>query len=540
MGNNVLLIGLDAACFEQLDPLVSESVVPTIADLIEDGAAADMPTTTPPWTPSAWPSITTGTAPWTHGIYDFHHYDADGTVGYVSANEVRVPFLWEILSAAGHASIVVNVPVTHPVHYFSGSLVPGYIAPEDTPCLVDGSPGAIDSLVPGYRIYTRTGRNRDARIADYEELIASRAEVTSALADRHEWSFTMVQFQSTDGVFHMFGDDGEAIRRVFGAVDTAIETLIDDLDPDWTLVVSDHGIHRYERVFHANTWLRDRGYVETTASSERRAWNARTVAERKGADEVDAGTRTVRRLLDALARIGVTPGRVDTVLSAVGATDFLSRILPDDVLLDVADAADHVDWEASAAFCRSSASMGLRCNVVGRDPGGVVPPTQFDDFRTELVTFLRAVKAPDGTPVFERVYDRHQVHGSDVANERSAPDVVFRPTNMTYKVSDVIRGRTITTTDKYNHKYEGLFLAEGPGIDPRAAVSPVVTDVAPTVLGLLGIDPPDWMEGRRLESVRPPERAAAPTPEVPHREYVDDSRAGEAVGKRLRELGYVE
>jgi len=539
MGDRVLLIGLDAGCFEQLDPLIDEGVVPTLAGLIEDGVAADMETTTPPWTPSAWPSITTGTTPWTHGVYDFHHYAEDGSTEYVSARHVQVPFLWEVLSAAGHESLVVNVPVTHPAHRFSGSLVPGYIAPEDATCLLDGSPGAIESIAPDYRIYTETGSDRAARVADYESLIDSRADVASALAARTDPAFAMVQFQSTDGVFHALGDDDEAIRRVFRRVDEAVARLRSDLDPDWTLLVSDHGIHRYERVFHANTWLRERGYVETDPESERRTWNDRTIAGRKEATG-DGGRRVFPAVLSALSRIGLTPGRAESALSLVGLDEAVSRLLPEDVLIDVVDAADHVDWEASAAFCRSTASMGLRCNVAGRDPGGIVPPDRFGALRTELVEALEAVETPEGEPVFERVYDRHAVHGVAVANERSAPDVVFRPTDMVWRISDVIRERPFATTREFNHIYDGLFVAAGTGIDPGEAVSPTATDVAPTVLGLLGIEPPDWMEGDVLRGAIPDASVPVPAPEVPDREYVDDAQAGDAVEERLRELGYVE
>jgi len=540
MSDRVLLIGLDAACFEQLDPLLADGVVPTLSGLIEEGAAAGMETTTPPWTPSAWPSITTGTTPWTHGVYDFHHHAGDGSVEYVSARHVQVPFLWEVLSAAGHESVAVNVPVTHPAHRFSGSLVPGYVAPEDATCLIEGSPGSIDEVQPDYRIYTHSGGSREARIADYEELIASRAAVASTLAERGNPSFLMVQFQSTDGVFHMFGEDREAIDRVFGSVDDAVAKLIDDVAPDWTLVVSDHGIHRYERVFHANTWLRNRGHVETSPGAERWSWNARTVANRKGKTGGESGFRLLPRLLGALSQVGITPQRGEALLSAIGLDELVARALPENALLDVVDAAEHVDWDVSAAFCRSSASMGLRCNVAGRDPGGVVPREEFPSFRAELVEALRGVEAPDGTPVFERVYDRHRVHGPEVANERSAPDVVFRPADMVWRISDVIRERPFGRTREYDHKYEGLFVAHGPGIDPGVAGTPEATDVAPTVLELLGVATPSWMEGSPIGATVASGSTIDTPPAVPEREYVDDARADEAVEDRLRELGYVD
>lgn len=536
--DEVLLIGLDAACFEQLDPFLSAGTLPTLSGLVNEGVATDMPTTTPPWTPSAWSSITTGTRPWTHGVYDFHHYPAEGPAEYVSARAVQVPFLWELLSAAGYSSVVVNVPVTHPIHRFSGSLVPGYIAPEASTCLVDSNPTSIDTIAPAYRIYPRSEDGRADRLSDYEELIESRATVASALADRTDPSFTMVQFQSTDGVFHTLGDR-EAVRRVFRCVDDAIDRLVRTLDPEWTIVVSDHGIHRYSRVFHANTWLRNQDQLRTAPESKRRTWNDRTVAERANQDPRERVSGPANRLFTMLGRVGLSPQRLESVLCRLGLDELVSRLLPDSVLLDAVDAAEHVDWEASAVYCRSSAAMGLRCNIAGRDPGGVVPEEDFADLRRTLVEALRSVDSPTGEPVFERVYDRHAVHGSDVANERSAPDIVFRPTDMEWRISDVIRERTFGTTNAYDHNYGGLFIAAGPNVDPGENIAPAVPDVAPTIMSLLGMAPPAWMEGDPLLPLVPMDRDAQTAPTVPEREYLDDARPGETVQTRLRELGYV-
>ena len=63
IAQRVLLIGLDAACFAQLDPLLASGSLPNIQRLIDTGVGVDLETTTPPWTPSAWPSVTTGSTP---------------------------------------------------------------------------------------------------------------------------------------------------------------------------------------------------------------------------------------------------------------------------------------------------------------------------------------------------------------------------------------------------------------------------------------------------------------------------------------------
>lgn len=537
----VLVVGLDAACFEQVDPLIEAGALPNLAELLSAGVGAPMETTTPPWTPSAWPSVVTGSRPWTHGVYDFHHY-GDDEPRHVTAREVRVPFLWEVLSAAGYRSIVVNVPVTHPVHAFDGSLVPGYIAPEGADCLVAGERVPVADLDDDYRIYPRQ-RSGEDRVGEYRRLVASRAEMAERLAGEHPWSFLMVQFQSTDAVFHSLGDDPDAIRRVYERVDEAVGRLCDLAGEDaHVLVVSDHGMHRYERVFHCNAWLRDRGLLEASEDTSRWTWNERTRAELTGEDAARGPLEAaLGGAVAALSRVGVTPRRVERLLARVGLDDAVARLLPESVLVDAVESSDHVDWERSRAYCRSSASLGVRCNVAGRDPGGVVPREEFDALRERLVAELEALTDPDGEPVFERVYDRHRVHGSDVANERSAPDVVVRPAGMTCEVTDVLRERTFAPTREYNHSYRGLFVAAGPSVDPDTDLDPHAVDVAPTVLALFGLAPPQTADGSALDGFENIHGDRS-TPEVGEREFLGTGTGGvsDAVEEQLREMGYVE
>ncbi|QSG05101.1 alkaline phosphatase family protein [Halapricum desulfuricans] len=537
--NTVLCIGLDAACFEQITPLVEQGDMPNLERLLDQGVSGPLVTTTPPWTPSAWPSITTGTTPWTHGIYDFYDHTGEQPQ-LVSARDLHVPYLWDYLDAAGETPIVVNVPVTHPIYRMSGSVVPGYLAPEGSDVLIDGEPSPQSTLAEDYRIYARKTDTREETIAENERLVESRVTVAETLADRHDWSFMMVQFQRTDAIFHTMGHDSDAVRRVYRAVDRAIGRLLALVDDDATvIVVSDHGIHEYERTFRCNTWLRDRGQLQTAAESERHSWGETT---KPTADGTDGAPSTVDRLLGAsltaLRRVGLTPQRADKALSVVGLAEPIRRLLPDELILN---AADHVDWSASEAYCRSVSSLGIRCNVDGRDPDGVIPAEQFEEVREELISALRAVRAPDGEPVFETVYDRHDRHGSDVPNERSAPDIVFRPNRMAWKVTDVVREPVFEETDEFSHTYEGLFVATGPSIDPADDVELDATAVAPLVLQSFGYRPAPVMDGTVPPKIRNA-TALTQVPEPGEHSYLSGAVGDDAgtVTDRLEQLGYLE
>ena len=541
---SVLVIGLDAACFDRLDPHLEDGTLPNLEMLLGSGVGAPLETTTPPWTPSAWPSVVTGSRPWTHGIYDFYQYGEE-TPRHVSARDVRVPFIWEILSWCGYASIVVNVPVTHPTHFFDGSLVPGYISPETDECLIDGAVSSISSLDESYRIYPHGDSSKEARLDEYCKLISSRATIAEELAGHHKWSFMMVQFQCTDSVFHSMGNDQNAVRTVFERVDEAIGSLLDRVENEThVFVVSDHGMHRYERTFHCNSWLRDEGYLQTSVESSRWSWNERSREELVGNEDNDELLPSLTTaLVNGLSRIGVTPNRIEKGLSLVGLEEGFARLLPASLLIDIVNAGEHVDWDTSQAYCRSKASLGIRCNVKGRDPNGVVPADEFDSLRETLVEELRTITDSAGRAVFETVYDRHRVHGSDVANERSAPDIVVRPTDMVWEISDIVRERTVVETNKFNHSYDGLFIAAGDRINTDATPDPSVVDVTPTILSLFGIQPIESMDGRILEGLVTGLPADLEDPFVGTRTFVGDQTGvgvSDAVEEQLQEMGYLE
>ena len=437
---------------------------------------------------------------------------------------------------------MINVPVTHPIYRSSGSVVPGYLAPENNDILLDGELAPQSILGEDYRVYARKTDSREATIAENEALIESRVRAAQTLTDRQDWSFMMVQFQRTDSIFHTMGHDTEAVRRVYRAVDEAIGSLLELTGEETTIiVVSDHGIHEYERTFRCNTWLQEQGWLQTSTDAERHTWGETTKpTEADGDESTSVSRRLLSTALGTLQRLGVTPRRAEKGLSVAGLSEPVRRILPDDLILN---AAEHVDWERSEAYCRSVSSLGLRCNVEGRDPGGVIPQAEFATVRSELVAALENVSAPDGTAVFEDVYDRHDRHGSDIANERSAPDIVVRPSRMVWKVTDVIREPVFDTTDEFSHTYEGLFVAAGPSIDTAADVDLTATDIAPLVLELFGYQPPPNMDGEVPTGLLDRNRASlSPSPETRGRTYFTDGAHGskDTVTDRLEQLGYLE
>ncbi|WP_336135347.1 alkaline phosphatase family protein [Natronomonas amylolytica] len=543
MSEKVVVIGLDAACFDRIDPFLERGDLPNLQRLLDRGGGTDLETTTPPWTPSAWPSIVTGTEPQAHGVYDFFNHGPDYEHELVSAKDIQVPFLWEYLSERGQSSIVVNVPVTNPAHAFDGTLIPGYLAPENPTCLVDGEARPLSEIDPEYRIYADRNDPDEATLDEYERLIHSRASLSKRLADEYDWSFMMVQFQRTDSVYHTFGADEEAASRVYSAVDKAIGSLLDGIDEECNvLVVSDHGIWQYESVFYVNSWLKENGYLATTADSNRIGWNATTKEKLKG-DHGETGSTSARiggAVIGALDRVGLSPQVAEALLAKVGLDTAVRKLLPNEIL---EDSIRHVDWSNSDVYCRSTSSLGLRFNVEERETDGVVSSDSFETARKRLIEELEAIESPDGEPVFDEVLDRHDVWGDDIPNESSAPDIIYRPNDMRWEISDIVKSDPFESTEVFNHNYSGLLIAAGPDIEWKRPGQPHATDIAPTILSLLGVSPPAEMSGAVLESICTSDQSTERPPTVGGRRYLGDGDTTETdsvVADRLRDMGYME
>src|SRR5437764_15289379 len=109
MSKRLLVIGLDGASFNVLDPLIDKGYLPNLARLIADGVRAPLETTFPPITAVAWSSFMTGKNPGKHGIFEFVRRDS-GTRRELAVNASfrQGRALWDVLSVAGHPVLVAN------------------------------------------------------------------------------------------------------------------------------------------------------------------------------------------------------------------------------------------------------------------------------------------------------------------------------------------------------------------------------------------------------------------------------------------------
>ncbi|HTY96176.1 MAG TPA: alkaline phosphatase family protein [Solirubrobacteraceae bacterium] len=534
MGPTVL-IGLDGATFDVLDPYMEAGVMPNLAALSARGTRAVLRSIMPPLTPPAWTSMVTGKHPGQHGIFDFFQKEEPGSVyfSFATSQEVRSATIWTLASEQERRIISLNFPLMFPPPPVEGAVVPGGMMPWRQLRLGCHPPGLFDRLkeLPAFNpremldmeleIKAIDGCPEDEH-AEFVELHIRReqrwAEVVRHLMGTEQADLVGVMFDGVDKLQHLcwrFIDPAfrpsqpsaweqdmiDLCERYFHSLDGLIAGIVEQAGPEATIVLaSDHGFGPTRDVFHVNSWLEQQGYL---------TWAGEDSPEDRGDTEV--GFAEMTRHVHAL------------------------------------------DWSRTVAYAATPSSQGI--NIVERLPGGEQPMPE--DVRAklaqEIAGALREVRRPhDGEALVEEVWTREQAFSGPF--EQLGPDlslVLADGGTMSILPSETVVARRPEA--RGHHRWEGIFLATGPGIRKGASVEELsIVDVAPLLLHQLGLAAPEDMAGSVPEAVfepgelerRPPRSAPAPAPpeaiQSPQQALELEPEEQAAVMERLRALGYVE
>jgi predicted AlkP superfamily phosphohydrolase/phosphomutase len=119
----VVIIGIDGANWQTLDPLIEKGKLPFWKQLKEESAWANLQTFKPTKSSVIWTSIATGTKMEKHGILDFTFLNKNNIEVPFSNSERREPTIWQILNDWGKKSIVINWFVSHPPDEIDGIMI---------------------------------------------------------------------------------------------------------------------------------------------------------------------------------------------------------------------------------------------------------------------------------------------------------------------------------------------------------------------------------------------------------------------------------
>lgn len=552
-----LVIGLDGATFDLIEPWVAEGALPTFSRLLSEGTHGRLLSTIPPMTAPAWTSLATGTNPGKHALFDWVGR-RPGTYRFepLTALDCRAPTLYELLSQSSRRVCVLNVPMTYPPTPVNGVMVSGMPAPSASAGVTYPASlyGEMIDAIGDYVIYPDPGQAySDAGVDAFLKRLYKAAELRirafDYLRSREDWDFAMAVFNGTDTVCHAmwkymdpshplhdasrFAKYGSAIKDYYRYIDTYLGRIVANLDDQTTLfIVSDHGMGPFHKFIHVNNWLMDSGFMR-----------------------VKPAVRS--RMKRALFSMGFTPMNVYDLLMRFGLGGLKREVVRgngQDLLKALFLSFEDVDWSQTQAYSLGNVGQ-ININVVGREPMGCVQPgEEYERVRSSIIAQLANLEDPQtGERVVESIYHREEVYSGDELEH--APDIMFIPRRLEYfgfgeyefgsnQVIESMR-RGISGT----HRMRGVFMAYGASIRPGLRLAdPNIVDVAPTILSLMGESVPDQMDGRPLQEmlvdgfipVRGSNGAGGSWQPSGSGHAVELTDAEQAViAERLRGLGYV-
>ncbi|MDX1385235.1 MAG: alkaline phosphatase family protein, partial [Thermoanaerobaculia bacterium] len=258
-----LVVGLDSACWEYVEPLLARGEMPALARLLAQGSSRTLESTMPPWTPVAWASLVTGKNPGKHGVLDMVAGEPPRPVG--SGDRSGTP-LWRWLNEAGVSTGLVNVPFDHPPGPIDGFALCGLGAPAAAPDLAtppelgewlrDCCGGWEPSVAPEALAEASPAET----YALEREHQGRQVELACALQQRRPVDVLVTNLLLPDHANHQLADFA-AVERAYRDTDADLEVLLDELEPRNVVLLSDHGSTRARGVFHLGEWLRDGGWL---------------------------------------------------------------------------------------------------------------------------------------------------------------------------------------------------------------------------------------------------------------------------------------
>ena len=166
-----------------------------------------------------------------------------------------------------------------------------------------------------------------------------------------------------------------------------------------------------------------------------------------------------------------------------------------------------IDWSHTRAFTLPTDLEGcIRINLKGREPQGIVEPgAQYTDLCQEIRAQLEELTNPaNGARAVREVWIRDTVFPGD--RQEHLPDLIVTWNDalpfaaLASPRVGLVEGASPDPRPG-THSPEGFLLAAGAGIPRGHQGDGHLMDVAPTVLGLLGIEPPAEMDGRPLTAL---------------------------------------
>ena len=471
----VFILGLDGASLENIMRVMKRTELPNFEKVINKGRAYDLRSIYPYVTGPAWTSIFSGVNPGKHGIFD--QLESDGqSLHPPNLNNCEVPFLWDYLSWAGKKILVMGVQFVHPSPQVNGTFVTGrfsprvYCYPDDIKYRFDFSGydfGELSDAKSKWKYVKKYG-TRGLWERSIEQL-RSRAKASISLIDSAAWDAVILVDSQPDEVLHLSYGQEDAENELFNSLDNWLGELENRVkSEDTLLLLSDHGFSAVDSSFMIDEWLRRKGFLVKPGRTRSRVVNA---LDRKSAvlDKSFKGRKVhslLIRKLSSLMGLKDEPKSIEEL--AEKSRKEGSKVIP--LIFN-----EQFAW--LRLLCKSEADRELTARRILREA---------EDLKSEgiLKNVFRSTDLFSGKYTFKAPGDLliELSDGICLAKKSKESD------NLVSKLGQDKRG---------THRLNGMLVFYG-SVMPKESIQPVLYDIVPTVLRILRIPCPMYVEGKAL------------------------------------------
>jgi len=523
----VLVIGLDGADWDILDPMLAGGYLPCLSTLLEKGSRGILESTIPPNSPPAWRTALTGVGPGKHGVFDFPQWIEDRYgMNLPRCFDKRAKPCWVYLTEHEKTSLLINLPTMYPPEPIRGHMFSGLLAPETAPTIT--YPPELQDKYPGYEIDVTSPfnlNNLEGYLKDVRGITEKRLEVALQEMEAVDWDLAWIVFTGCDRVQHRYlgftnpnhsfyrhpfrPEYQHAVRDYWVLLDRAIGETVSKAPPETTvMLISDHGHTHAGPLFLMYGWLHSLGLWHAEMRELQLPWYQRIFLSKKTLAET----------------------RMPAVI-----------------------------WEKTEAY--ASGYKGIFVNLKGREPHGIVSPgTEYEAVRDRIIREASLLRDPhNGTPAFKYIRKREEVYQGIFVPD--APDLLFERNNdyvvldrfltrtnasgETEIVTQIIGGESFLLPGQ--HDSDGIVAVIGPDVRSGSNIETAsLCDVLPTLYYCLGLPLPDYLEGTILPVFPPQHFKDNPPVYAEDTLYIDLPANAElseedrkALEEQLRALGYV-
>lgn len=472
--------------------------------------------TIPPISPPAWVSFMTGMNPGKHGIFGFltrkpgtYEIDISGFLhdmrwksSILYKSRYKKHCIWSILNQHNKKVVILNVPLTYPPQKINGFMITGIFTPNVRKSTFPSELyNELINKIGGYRIDIKEGYHRsreDDFLKDLYYIIEKRGKATIYLMQKCDWDFFITVFTCIDRVQHYFWkymdtchphydpreseQNRNAILNCYQKVDEIIAKILKRIDERTALIVmSDHGFGPCYKNVNINKWLVDIGLMKL--KKKRRLFDC----VRESLLKINL---TKNMMHDWKIKFGV---KIKKIMPQKRKT--LRKATIDPSYFDV-------DWLQTKAYSIDDGGR-IYINLKGREPDGIIKHgEEYEELRNYIIKKISKLKDEErGKRIVDKIYKREEVYSGHYLDQ--APDLINVLEDQGYKdLVGIGFDQFVKMKESGTHRSKGLFLIKGNNIKIREVIQNAnIMDIAPTILHIMGIPIPSYMDGRVLEEV---------------------------------------